>query len=150
VAAPKVVIDTNVVVKFFLPEAGSVHAERLLEAVLSGDVELAAPDFMLAEFVNVLWLKAGRGELDDKDAEEIIAQLLVLTEFMEIIPSGRMLAAIFQTARRHSHSAYDAAFLAIAEDRGIRLVTADTKFSQKTRGLSSRLVLLENWKTVLG
>ena len=149
-AASKIVIDTNVVVKFFVQETGSVHAEGLLEAVLSGDIDLVAPDFMLAEFVNVLWLKVGRGELDDQEAEEIIARLLVLTELIEIIPSRRMLGTVFQTARRHSHSAYDAVFLTLAEDRGICLVTADTKFYRKTRNLSSRPVLLGDWETVLG
>ncbi len=148
--AAKIVIDTNVVVKFFVQETGSLHAERLLKAVLSADIELVAPDFMLTELVNVLWLKVERGELDDEEAEEIIARLLVLAELIEIIPARTVLGSMFQTARRHGHSAYDAAFLALAESRGIRLVTADAKFYQKTRSLSSKLVLLEDWETVLG
>ena len=148
--AAKIVIDTNVVVKFFVQETGSLHAERLLKAVLSADIELVAPDFMLTELVNVLWLKVERGELDDEEAEEIIARLLVLAELIEIIPARTVLGSMFQAARRHGHSAYDAAFLALAESRGIRLVTADAKFYQKTRSLSSKLVLLEDWETVLG
>ena len=150
--AAKIVIDTNVVVKFFVQETGSLHAERLLKAVLSADIELVAPDFMLTELVNVLWLKVERGELDDEEAEEIIARLLVLAELIEIIPARTVtvLGSMFQTARRHGHSAYDAAFLALAESRWIRLVTADAKFYQKTRSLSSKLVLLEDWETVLG
>ena len=148
--AATIVIDTNVVVKFFVQETGSLHAERLLEAVLSADIELVAPDFMLTEFVNVLWLKVERGELDDEEAEEIIARLLVLAELIEIIPARTVLGSMFQTARRHGHSAYDAAFLALAESRGIRLVTADAKFYRKAKGLSSAPVLLGDWKTVLG
>ena len=64
----KIVIDTNVVVKFFVQETDSIDAKGLLEKVLSAEVELAAPDFMLIEFANVLWLKVARGELDDDEA----------------------------------------------------------------------------------
>ena len=149
-AAPQIVIDTNVVVKFFVKETDSVYAEGLLEAVLSAEVELVAPDFMLTEFVNVLWLKVERGELHDEEAEQIIARLLSLRKLMEIVPACGMLAATFRAARLHGHSAYDAAFLALAEGRGTSLVTADTKFYQKTRSLSSRPVLLHDWETVLG
>ena len=148
-AVPQIVIDTNVIVKFFVRETGSIHAEGMLEAVLSAEVELVAPDFMLTEFVNVLWLKVVGGELGDDEAEQIIARFLSLRELMEIVPAWRMLGATFRTARLHSHSAYDAAFLALAEDRGIHLVTADTKFYQKARSLSPRPVLLRDWETTL-
>ncbi len=145
----KIVIDTNVVVKFFVQETDSIDAKGLLEKVLSAEVELAAPDFMLIAFANVLWLKVARGELDDDEAEQIIAQFLSLMELVEIIPARRILVDAFRTARLHDHSAYDAAFLALAEGYGISLVTADRKFYQETRSLSSRLVLLRDWETAL-
>ena len=148
-AAQQIVIDTNVVVKFFVQETGSIDANGLLEAVLSAEVELLAPDFMLIEFVNVLWLKVARGDLDDYEAEQIIAQFQSLEELIEIIPARRMLADAYRTARVHNHSAYDAAFLALAEGFGISFLTADRKFYQKAKILSSRPVLLCDWETVL-
>ena len=145
----QIVIDTNVVIKFFVQESDSILARGLLATVLSAEVELAAPDFMLIEFANVVWLKVERGELDGDEAEQIIAQFFSLVEFIEIIPAGRILSDVFRIARLHHHSAYDAAFLALAEGRGVSLLTADRKFYQKARILSSRLVLLRDWETAL-
>jgi predicted nucleic acid-binding protein len=80
----EVVVDTNVVLKFFIEEANSDKADVLLESFLRGTTRLVTLDFLFIEFVNVLWLKTRRGELTPKEAAEKIMQLIALSSLMEV------------------------------------------------------------------
>lgn len=147
--ADEVVVDTNVIVKCFLAEADSEHADSLLEAALTGSVAFVAPDFLVLEFANVLWLKAGQGDISDRQAEEMMTEFLGLSSFFEIVPSLTVLVPVYHLARAIEHTVYDAAFLVLAEERRIPFITADAKFFRKARGLSRRPVLLPYWKDAL-
>jgi predicted nucleic acid-binding protein len=52
--------------------------------------------------------------------------------------------AALRLSFRHSHSAYDTAFLALAEARNAPLLTADEKRFRKFRAHSDGVVLLRN------
>ena len=138
----ELVVDTSVFVKFFTREPDSLQADALLEGFRQGAVRFVAVDFLFVEFANVLWHKTSRGELTEAEAEEKIQDLL--TWHMEIVPVRSVLLATFRTACRHAHAAYDAAFLALAESRGIRFITADEKFYEKARRHSPAPVLLSD------
>ena len=68
----KLVVDANVVIKWYVPEVGSTQAADLLQS----GADLLAPDLLVAEFGNVLWKKVRRGELDVAEAEEITEAFL--------------------------------------------------------------------------
>jgi predicted nucleic acid-binding protein len=73
------VVDASVVLKWFLPEPDSAAADFLLEKFLNDEVELLAPDLMLAERASALSKRAMvRKELSANEATLIGRDLLTL------------------------------------------------------------------------
>ena len=58
------VLDANVLVKWFVPEAPSPQAVRLLEE----DHDFLAPDLVYPETGNAMWQKVRRGQITPSDA----------------------------------------------------------------------------------
>lgn len=139
----ELVVDTSVVVKFFVTEPDSHNADTLLESFREGAVRLIAVDFLFPEFANALWQKTRRGELPALEAEGKVADLRSWP--LEIIPVRAILLEAFRLACYYGHAVYDSAFLALAESRGIPLITADRSFYHKIRRRSPNAVLLRDW-----
>lgn len=55
------VTDASVLVKWYVDEEDSQHAEQLIERRF----ELHAPDLLLPEFGNILWKKCRNGDITD-------------------------------------------------------------------------------------
>ena len=138
------VVDTSVVVKLLVDEPDSDKADALYSSLILGTVSLLAPDLVFVESVNALWVKTRRGELAEGEAEEKIGRLKRLCALMEIVPVESIALEAFRNACRYSHAVYDTAFLALAESRGIRFITADEKFYEKARRHSPAPVLLSD------
>lgn len=133
------IVDTSVVVKWFVVEDGHREAIALLEA---GD-QIACPDFAIAETANVLWRKVRGAEIELPQARQAVA--VVHAFFNEIIPSAELSVEAFGLAEILSHSVYDCFFLAAAlsKPEGI-VITDDRKYAQKCvdAGSGDRLRLL--------
>ncbi len=121
------VIDASVACKWFIAELQSDSAEELLRG---GDV-LIAPDLVVPEVCNVAWLKLRRGEITSDQASAMVDGLPELLD--EVVSSAPLAARALAIAAAIEHPAYDCFYLALAELRDTRLVTADRK-------LRSRLV----------
>lgn len=120
------VIDTSVIVKWFVRETGHEEALSLLETT----DPLCCPDFALVEAANVLWRKTRGGEVSEEQAQESIRQLPRF--FDEVVPAGELLDDGFGLAKLLSHSVYDCMFLACALRRkGDVLVSGDRAFLKK-------------------
>lgn len=64
------VVDASVAVKLYVPEVHSAHAIRFF----SDEHELIVPEFMLAEFGNIVWKKSALlGELTEAESKTIVA-----------------------------------------------------------------------------
>jgi predicted nucleic acid-binding protein len=113
------VVDASVACKWFLAESGADHAE----ALLAGGSLLVAPGLIVAEVCNVACLKLRRSEIAADQAVAIVESLPDLLD--ELVPSAQLAPRAFAIASALSHSAYDCFYLALAEVRGMRLVTAD-------------------------
>ncbi|HEY8951495.1 MAG TPA: type II toxin-antitoxin system VapC family toxin [Candidatus Dormibacteraeota bacterium] len=120
--AGKLVVDTSVAVKWYVPEPGAASAARLLGL---GD-ELLAPDFLLAEFANVLWKKLARKELESSEAATILDAFLH-TPPIELSPTLPILRPALELATAIRCSVYDALFLALAVAESGKFVTDDDK-----------------------
>jgi predicted nucleic acid-binding protein len=138
-------VDTGVVVKFFVEEEDSDKADELLEDVLLGNLRLVALDFLFIEFANIMWMKNRLGELNAAQAEEKISQLLSLSALIEIVPVASVLVESLRIAVKHGLAAYDSALIALAENRGLRFITADGKLYRKIRVSSKAALSLSNW-----
>jgi predicted nucleic acid-binding protein len=123
-----VVVDSSVAVKWFVPEALSDVAARLLEP----EYDLAAPDLLVPEFGNVLWKKLRRNELRRDEALEIVAALGEVP--LTIVGSAELVAPALEIAAAYGRTVYDALYVALAVARDCALVTADERLAVALAG----------------
>ena len=68
----KIVVDSSIVIKWFVAEPLSDAARRVLDGYQSGALTLIAPDLLAAEIGNIVWKKYRFQGLVKADAEQII------------------------------------------------------------------------------
>jgi predicted nucleic acid-binding protein len=134
------VIDASIAVKWFIPEAHSINALRLLDA----GCELLAPDLIFAEFGNVLWKKWMRKELEPEVISPILADLTRMR--LRIAPTAALADKVADIAITYRRSFYDSIYLALAVSAQGRMVTADEKLCNALRDtpLAERLLWIED------
>jgi predicted nucleic acid-binding protein len=126
------VLDTNVVVKWYLTEELEDEALSILEAGERGDVMLLAPDSVEPEFWNVLWQRHRRDELS---LDEVLDYWDALAETPLLM--GELLPLMPQATEIVAHCGciiYDALFVALAESEDTVVVTADRKLLKALAG----------------
>jgi len=146
----KVVVDSNIVVKFFVLEADSDKADLLWKQCRLGSIRLVCPDLLFVEAFNVFWRKVADGELTEQEAVAQTAELLALGTFghdppvFEVIPTTDLLPEAFGISCRVHHPVYDVVYLALAARRRLPLLTADQEFYRKIRASYPAAVLLDD------
>ncbi len=115
------VLDASVLLKWFIKESDSEIAIQWKESLLQGKVNIVIPDLALYEIINVLRFKAGV-------TEEAIKRILpaIFDLGLEIItPSQQLLEDALHLSFATGLSIYDCIYLALANELGTKLVTAD-------------------------
>jgi len=119
-----IVLDCSVTAAWFLPDESSAAAQRILDDIMNHTSSLIVPSLWYYEITNVVRSSVRRKRIDQSTAN---AALFLLREVpKEVIdpekqgPSGMLAMAI-----DHDLSAYDAAYLYLAETAGADLFTAD-------------------------
>ena len=130
----EVVLDASVVLKWFAGEgeAGSAQARTVRAQYEAGSLFVVVPSLMFLEMVNV----AGRRWLWEEPQLLELAGALDDLGFDIAEPKLRSVAA--WTAR--GLSAYDSAYVALAEERGLELLTDDEKVLEVASVLARPLV----------
>ena len=129
----EVVLDASVAIKVFLDEEGSAEARAL---VASG-ARFIAPALVMAEIANVLLKRLRRGEVTPAFAAGVLQRAPTL--FDELARVESLTERAFVIAADHQLSAYDALYVALAEDRNRLLATADLRLA--SRIAQSRLAI---------
>lgn len=117
-----IVVDTSVVVKWFVPEEGTSDALSLISCAM------VAPDLLQSEFGHVLTKKVRRDELTVDQARRAFDDAPAL---LSLIPSPPHARLAFDLSLELRHSMNDCYFLALAATEGLMLITADAKFADK-------------------
>lgn len=132
-----VIIDASVAFKWLAEEEGSDAAFALLD-----QYELFAPILLMHEIANGLWKKVRRDQIDR--SVSFSDELNRIPQLVNLIDETAHVARALEIGREFGHAIYDCVYLAMAEARSDRLVTADTKFITKVAGspLRSRFVSL--------
>jgi predicted nucleic acid-binding protein len=113
-----IVVDTNVIAYLYLP---SEHTGRV-EALLAREPEWVLPTLWRSEFRNLLAGYLRRGSLTLAEARSIQTEAEALVDGCEYdVASDRVLDLVHAS----TCSAYDCEFVALAQQLGVRLVTAD-------------------------
>jgi predicted nucleic acid-binding protein len=126
-----IVLDASTVLEILLQtEAGAPVAERFL----TSDSSLHAPHLLDVEVAQVLRRFVAQGEVPEARARQALA---ALADFpLERYSHTILLPRIW--ALRQNLSAYDAAYVALAEVLGATLLTRDARIS-RAPGLAARI-----------
>ena len=118
------VIDASVGIKLFLIEPLSDRADALF-AHLTDDppARFYVPDLFFIECANILWKYVRRFGYPAEDAYQNIVDLTRLP--LRAVSTGELAAEALEAAVVHGITAYDAAYVALAQRLSLPLVTAD-------------------------
>lgn len=121
------VVDASVACKWFVPETDQALAFELLS---SGE-RLIGPELVIAELCNIFWRKTRLGLFTAAQADAAAALIPTLyAAFAPCAPLGRRAMAISAAL---DHPAYDCFYIALAEDVGAEVVTADKRLLSVVR-----------------
>ncbi len=126
-----VVADASVVLKWQFDDEDCVSQATALRDDFydRGVVSVIAPDLLLYELVNGITTATRRGRLSQDKAEEALSNLLALgIELREVAP-----LRVLEASLRHNLSAYDAAYLTLAEAEKCALWTGDRTFHRAVK-----------------
>ena len=147
------VIDASVLLAFYLPaEPYKVQALALLRDASAGRVKLVVPTLAHYEVLNVLSraarnLKGGAG-LSLADAHEILVAIQALQ--LEEHQVRGLEARILAITHAYQRSAYDAAYLALAEHLGANLLTGDERLYNALKRHSKQVKLIRSYGVETG
>jgi predicted nucleic acid-binding protein len=139
-----IVLDASVAVKWYLKEKGSEEADKLLV----GEQRPVAPELIRAEVVAAL---CNQHRLYGKPKE----QMALLCErwssdlqemSLRLFDHAPLMEQAWNIALSYQHALYDCIYLALAEQLGTPLVTADDAFVKKVKQRFPRAQLLPGMK----
>ena len=139
----KLIIDSSVAVKWFVPEANSGEARLILDGYLTGALTFLAPDLLNAEFGNIIWKKHIFQGLAASDAQDILTQFRQLQ--FSFTTTADLLEDAYRLAVTHRRAVYDSLYLALSLRESCRLVTADEKFVNAVGSSFPNIIWLSNW-----
>jgi len=126
------VVDASVVLKWQLDDEESILQATALrdDFYALGAIRAIAPHLLIYEVINGIVTATRRKRLASDKAMEAMTNLLQLGVELKQVEPERVL----ELALAHSLSAYDAAYLALAEREGCDLWTGDRLFYQAVKG----------------
>ena len=128
-----VVVDASVAIKWLVREEHTDEALAFLSALHDEDVTPAAPYLLPFEVANALHRKVLRDQLTVRDTARMISQLL--SSQLELHQTAELHVRALELATQLQQGAvYDAHYLALAEEFGCELWTADQRFHQAAEG----------------
>ena len=117
------IVDSSVFLNAFLPDELQPNALKLVREHVSGRLHLKAPTLLPYELSNAVWQAERRGRINRDQAGRIIESFANLEIELFPLEWGESLPL----ARQFDRSAYDAAYLTLAERLGEQFVTGDLR-----------------------
>lgn len=123
------VIDTSVTLSWCFADERTPATDRLLDRL---ETEAAlVPSLWVLETANALLTAQRRGRITEAQASRASALLDALPIEVEVGSAPR--AALLATGAVHGLSAYDSAYLLLAERRGVPLATLDKALARAAK-----------------
>jgi predicted nucleic acid-binding protein len=140
----ELVIDSGVAVKWFAPEPHSAEARRILTEYRAGHWSVLVPEFIYAEFGNIMWKKQAFQSFDPADARRIVDEFR--TQYV-LTPTSTadLLDDAYRIAVAHKRTVYDSLYIALSVRAGCQFVTADEKLVNAVGAHFANVIWLANW-----
>ena len=126
------VMDASVGIKLFVPETHSEQAQALFDPSDLIPPDVVVPDLFYVECANILWKYVRRFGYPVLEAGKNITALKKLA--LRTVPSSTHMERALELALKWDVTAYDACYLALAEQMKVPLVTADQKLFNRLKG----------------
>ena len=121
------VIDTSVLIKWFIKEIKRESAIEIRDSYLKGEINLIAPDLIVYEFLNALKYIKQHNEEEMKAIFETI-----MNYDLDLYVMDKDLAEeSIRIASNSELTNYDSSYLALAKLKEGKLITADEKLIKK-------------------
>jgi len=120
----ELVLDASVAIAFVIGEEHSARAEKLLSGITAKS-SLWIPSLWWHEVADAVVMARRRGRITEAQGARALELLNDFPLQVESPPGAVAAARLAQTAHVHGLSVYDAAYLELAERRGIPLATYD-------------------------
>jgi predicted nucleic acid-binding protein len=117
------IVDANVILRAFFPDEAQAQAQAVVREHVAGRIHLVAPALLPYELSNAVWQAERRGRIPRAQADDILQAMAGLD--IEIIP--QTWGVMLPLARQFDRSAYDAAYLTLAQDAGQQFLTGDLR-----------------------
>jgi len=121
------VVDASVAFAWFAAVPNAEQAARLLDA--EPGTLLLAPDLVLVELLNAAWKSLRLGAITSEQFEMLASR--ASEPFSRLVPSSALLARAGHWCRELDHPATDCLYVALAEQEGATLITADQRLLRK-------------------
>ena len=135
------VVDTNVVMQWYIPQKHSGKAKLLLDQFKKRNVGLLAPDLLIPEMGNVLWKY--RETVSEGLALQILQNFFNLG--IALYPSSYLIQKAYQMARTYQRSVYDSLFMALSLEQNSSFITSDERLYNAVSKKLGNILLLEQY-----
>jgi predicted nucleic acid-binding protein len=139
----RLVVDSSVAIKWFVPELYSTEARHILNDYQTGGLSSLAPDLINAEVGNIVWKKHRFQGLAEEDAQKVVDDFRLLTFILT--PTADLLDEAYRLAITHQRTVYDALYIALSLREQCHFVTADEKLVNAVNATYPKVVWVANW-----
>jgi len=131
------VLDASVIIKWFVDEDGSETARTLLTGHIQGLYTIVEPDLLIYEVSNVLRYNHAFSQSSARDCISALHDLNldIIAPLMDLV-----LPAV-DLAYKRDITFYDSIYITLANELGLRYVTADKKLYNKTKSVPQIFLL---------
>jgi len=136
-----VVLDSNVAVALMLDAERAPAIEERLRVWEAADEALHAPSLFRFELANALTRNVVAGKIDSSDAKVAWQRIVAMEISLHGLTDGPAVIAIARKLKRES--AYDAAYVALAQELGAELWTLDGPLARNAAGTDLPVQLIE-------
>lgn len=123
------VVDASFILSYLLPDENYPEVDQIIEEHARDICELIAPDILKFEVLNGLSMACKRKRISQVKALKLITQFVELDiQYKDVTEKF-----ILKTALKFGLSAYDAAYLALAKEKKLRIFSHDRALLQLTQ-----------------
>ena len=133
------IIDASVVLTWCFPDENTPLAQHVAGLFQRGDTAVAPP-FWPYDVLNALLVGEKRKRISKALVRSFLDELATLPIVLEQFPAAIVFDRIQRLSREHGLTAYDAAYLDLAEDSGLAVATLDEDLARACRKARVRLV----------